>query len=115
MTQNTLIVTVESIDAVQQRTSEAFEQALDDESPEVDAARRLSFEIRSVEEQPRREGYFLRARVVAQKNNRRSNRVIRCLRYPPPTESLTRHNNWDKFALYGTNSIFLPHEGRVCQ
>ena len=44
MTQSTLIVTVESIGAVQQRTSEAFEQALDDGSPEVDAARRLSFE-----------------------------------------------------------------------
>ena len=44
MTQNTLIVTVESISTVQQRTSDAFEQALGDDTPEVDAARRLSFE-----------------------------------------------------------------------
>jgi len=44
MTQNTLIVTVESISAVQQRTAEAFEQALGDGVPEEDAPRRLSFE-----------------------------------------------------------------------
>lgn len=44
MTQNTLIVTVESISAVQQRTAEAFEQALSDGVPEEDAPRRLSFE-----------------------------------------------------------------------
>ncbi|WP_049985750.1 HVO_A0114 family putative DNA-binding protein [Halobellus rufus] len=44
MTQNTLIVTVESIGAVQQRTSEAFDQALAEGIPAEDAARRLSFE-----------------------------------------------------------------------
>jgi predicted transcriptional regulator len=44
MTQKTLIVTVESISAVQQRTAEAFEQALGDDAPEEDAPRRLSFE-----------------------------------------------------------------------
>lgn len=44
MTQNTLIVTVESISAVQQRTAEAFEQALSDGVPEEDTPRRLSFE-----------------------------------------------------------------------
>ena len=44
MTQNTLIVTVESISAVKQRTAEAFEQALDDGVPDEDAPRRLSFE-----------------------------------------------------------------------
>jgi len=44
MTQNKLIVTVESIGAVQQRTSEAFEQALAEDAPAEDAARRLSFE-----------------------------------------------------------------------
>jgi predicted transcriptional regulator len=44
MTQKTLIVTVESISAVQQRTAEAFEQALGDGVPEEDAPRRLSFE-----------------------------------------------------------------------
>ncbi|WP_277543751.1 HVO_A0114 family putative DNA-binding protein [Haloarcula laminariae] len=44
MTQNTLIVTVESISAVQQRTTEAFEQALSDGIPEADSPRRLSFE-----------------------------------------------------------------------
>jgi len=44
MTQNTLIVTVESIGAVQQRTSEAFEQALAEDTPAEDVARRLSFE-----------------------------------------------------------------------
>lgn len=44
MTQNTLIVTVESIGAVKQRTSEAFEQALADDASDEDAARRLSFE-----------------------------------------------------------------------
>jgi len=44
MTQNTLIVTVESISAVQQRTAEAFKQALGDGAPAEDAPRRLSFE-----------------------------------------------------------------------
>jgi predicted transcriptional regulator len=44
MTQNTLIVTVESISAVKQRTAEAFEQALGDSVPEEDATHRLSFE-----------------------------------------------------------------------
>jgi len=44
MTQNTLIVTVESISTVQQRTVEAFEQALDDGAHKEDAPRRLSFE-----------------------------------------------------------------------
>lgn len=45
MTQNTLIVTVESIGAVQQRTSEAFEQAFaGDAASNEDAPRRLSFE-----------------------------------------------------------------------
>jgi predicted transcriptional regulator len=44
MTQNTLIVTVESIGAVQQRTSEAFEQALADDISGADAEHRLSFE-----------------------------------------------------------------------
>jgi predicted transcriptional regulator len=44
MTQNTLIVTVESISAVQQRTAEAFEQALSDGVSEEDPPRRPSFE-----------------------------------------------------------------------
>lgn len=44
MTQKTLIVTVESISAVQQRTAEAFEQALDDGVPNEETPRRLSFE-----------------------------------------------------------------------
>jgi predicted transcriptional regulator len=44
MTQTTLIVTVESIGAVQQRTAEAFEQALSDSVPDEDASHRLSFE-----------------------------------------------------------------------
>jgi len=44
MTQNTLIVTVESIGAVQQRTADAFEQALTGDDPDEDAPRRLSFE-----------------------------------------------------------------------
>lgn len=44
MTQNTLIVTVESIGAVQQRTADAFEQALAGDSPDEDPPRRLSFE-----------------------------------------------------------------------
>jgi predicted transcriptional regulator len=44
MVQTTLIVTVESIGAVQQRTSEAFEQALAGDASGEDAARRLSFE-----------------------------------------------------------------------
>jgi len=44
MTQNTLIVTVESIGAVQQRTADAFEQALAGDAPDEDAPRYLSFE-----------------------------------------------------------------------
>jgi len=44
MTQNTLIVTVESIGAVQQRTADAFEQALGGDTPDEDSPRRLSFE-----------------------------------------------------------------------
>jgi len=44
MTQNTLIVTVESIGAVQQRTADAFEQAPTGDDPDEDAPRRLSFE-----------------------------------------------------------------------
>lgn len=44
MTQTTLIVTIESIGAVQQRTSEAFEEALAGDASGEDAARRLSFE-----------------------------------------------------------------------
>ena len=44
MTRNTLIVTVESIGTVQQRTRDAFKQALDDDTPAEDAPRRLSFE-----------------------------------------------------------------------
>lgn len=44
MTQNTLIVTVESIGAVQQRTAEAFTQALTDDASGEDAPHRLSFE-----------------------------------------------------------------------
>lgn len=44
MTQNTLIVTVESVSAVQHRTAEAFKQALGDGVPEEDTPRRLSFE-----------------------------------------------------------------------
>lgn len=44
MTQNTLIVTVESIGAVKQRTADAFEQALDGDSTGENAPRRLSFE-----------------------------------------------------------------------
>ena len=45
MTRNTtLIVTVESLGAVEERTSEAFEQALADETGAEDAPRRLSFE-----------------------------------------------------------------------
>ncbi len=44
MTQNTLIVTVESIGTVQQRTADAFEQALAGDVPDHDAPRRLSFE-----------------------------------------------------------------------
>ena len=44
MAQNTLIVTVESVTAVQQRTADAFEQALDDDLPDDDAPHRLSFE-----------------------------------------------------------------------
>ncbi|SEH46238.1 Predicted transcriptional regulator [Halopenitus malekzadehii] len=44
MTPNTLIVTVESIGTVQQRTTEAFRQALAGDGPEEDAPHRLSFE-----------------------------------------------------------------------
>lgn len=44
MTQNMLIVTVESIGAVKGRTADAFEAALDGEEPDEDAPRRLSFE-----------------------------------------------------------------------
>ena len=44
MTQNTLIVTVESIGAVQQRTADAFEQALGGNTPDEDSPHRLSFE-----------------------------------------------------------------------
>jgi len=44
MTQNTLIVTVESIGAVKQRTADAFEQALGNNTPDEDSPRRLSFE-----------------------------------------------------------------------
>lgn len=44
MTQNILVVTVESIGAVQQRTADAFEQALDGDASDEDVPRRLSFE-----------------------------------------------------------------------
>lgn len=44
MTQNRLIVTVESIGAVQQRTTEAFTQALTGDAVREDAPHRLSFE-----------------------------------------------------------------------
>ena len=44
MSQNTLIVTVESIKAVKQRTADAFESAGTDTESESDAPRRLSFE-----------------------------------------------------------------------
>jgi predicted transcriptional regulator len=44
MTNNTLIVTIESIGEVQHRTASAFEEALSDDSPATDAPRRLSFE-----------------------------------------------------------------------
>lgn len=44
MPQNTLIVTVESLGAVEQRTANAFETAAGDDTPETDAPRRLSFE-----------------------------------------------------------------------
>lgn len=43
MTQNTLIVTVESLGAVRRRTADAFAQARDT-PPDEDAPRRLSFE-----------------------------------------------------------------------
>ena len=43
MTHTTLIVTVESLGAVQQRTADAFEQALGDDVPDEDTPRRLSF------------------------------------------------------------------------
>lgn len=44
MTQNRLIVTVESIGEIQHRTANAFEQARADETPATDEPRRLSFE-----------------------------------------------------------------------
>lgn len=44
MTQNTLIVTIESITAVQQRTADAFEQGLTEDESGADTPRRLSFE-----------------------------------------------------------------------
>jgi len=44
MTNNTLIVTVESLGELQRRTADAFEQALADDRPESDCTRRLSFE-----------------------------------------------------------------------
>jgi predicted transcriptional regulator len=44
MTQDTLIVTVESIGTVQQRTADAFEAARAGDPSETDAPRRLSFE-----------------------------------------------------------------------
>jgi len=44
MTKTTLIVTVESLGELQQRTADAFEQALTGDRPETDAARRLGFE-----------------------------------------------------------------------
>lgn len=44
MTNNTLIVTIESIGEVQHRTASAFERALADDPPDTDAPRRLSFE-----------------------------------------------------------------------
>lgn len=44
MTNNTLIVTVESISDVQQRTADAFEQAVADDTTGTDAPHRLSFE-----------------------------------------------------------------------
>jgi len=44
MTNNTLIVTVESLGELQRRTADAFEQALVSDRPETDATRRLSFE-----------------------------------------------------------------------
>ena len=44
MTQTTLTVTVESLGIVKRRTADAFEQALDENVPEDDAPRRISFE-----------------------------------------------------------------------
>jgi len=44
MTQNTLIVTVESLDAVKRRTDDAFERALGGDTSVEDAPRRISFE-----------------------------------------------------------------------
>jgi len=44
MTQNTLIVTVESLGALKGRTADAFEQALAGETPDENVPRRLSFE-----------------------------------------------------------------------
>ena len=43
MTHNTLIVTVEWIGAVQQHTTDAFEQALGDNTPDEHSPRRLRF------------------------------------------------------------------------
>jgi len=44
MTQNTLIVTVESLGTVQRRTAEAIQQARSGDTPDTDTPRRLSFE-----------------------------------------------------------------------
>jgi predicted transcriptional regulator len=44
MTQHTLIVTVESLEAVRDRTADAFEQALAAAGPTNEPPRRLSFE-----------------------------------------------------------------------
>lgn len=44
MTQDTLIVTVESIAALRQRTADAFEAARGGDAPDTDAPHRLSFE-----------------------------------------------------------------------
>jgi len=44
MTNTKLIVTVESISDVQQRTADAFKNALSDDSPNTDTPHRLSFE-----------------------------------------------------------------------
>jgi len=44
MTRTTLIVTVESLGTVKRRTADAFEQALDENVPEDDVPRRISFE-----------------------------------------------------------------------
>jgi predicted transcriptional regulator len=44
MTQDTLIVTVESIAALRQRTADAFDAARSGDAPDTDAPHRLSFE-----------------------------------------------------------------------